>query len=130
VTVSADMTADLWRKLAFIATMGVACGLSRSPIGAIRKTSLGALLIERAVHEAFAVARARGVRLAPDEDAKTLQFIASLGDGIKPSLLVDLEAGNRTEVEDLSGAISRLGRLSGVETPIHDTATAAIGTAR
>ncbi len=129
VTVSADITADLWRKLAFIATMGAACGLSRSPIGGVRKTALGALLIERAVREAFAVARARGVNLAPDEEAKTLQFLASLGDGMKPSILVDLEAGNRTEVEDLSGAISRLGRLTGVETPIHDTATAAIGAA-
>ncbi len=129
VTVSGDITADLWRKLAFIATMGAACGLSRSSIGAVRKTALGTLLIERAVREAFAVARARGVSLGPGEEAKTIQFIGSLGDGIQPSLLVDLEAGNRTEVEDLSGAISRLGRLSGVETPIHDTAAAAIGAA-
>ena len=29
----ADITADLWRKLAFISTMSAACGLARSPVG-------------------------------------------------------------------------------------------------
>ncbi|HEV2845673.1 MAG TPA: ketopantoate reductase C-terminal domain-containing protein [Thermoanaerobaculia bacterium] len=43
---------------------------------------------------------------------------------------MDLEAGRPTEIEDLSGAISRLGRLAGVETPVHDVATAALGVTR
>ncbi len=38
----------------------------------------------------------------------------------------DLEAGGRTEIEALSGAVSRLGRLAGVPTPVHDTAAAAL----
>ncbi|HEX3127696.1 MAG TPA: ketopantoate reductase C-terminal domain-containing protein [Thermoanaerobaculia bacterium] len=38
-----------------------------------------------------------------------------------------MEAGRPTEIEDLSGAISRLGRKAGVETPVHDVATAVLG---
>ena len=49
---------------------------------------------------------------------------------MKPSLLLDLEAGGPTEIDDLSGAVSRLGRLANVETPVHDTATAALGGGR
>ena len=124
---SADITADLWRKLAFIATMAAACGLSRSPIGPVRRAPLGNLLIERAVREVFAVARARGVALAEGEEANTLAFIAGLPEGMKPSFLLDLESGGPTEIEDLSGAVSRLGRLVGVETQVHDVATAALG---
>ena len=124
--VSADITVDLWRKLAFIATMAAACGLARSPIGPIRKAPYGPLLLERAVHEVAAVGRGRGVALPADVEAKILAFIASLPDPIKPSFLLDLESGGPTEIDDLCGAVSRLGRLAGVETPVHDVATAAL----
>jgi 2-dehydropantoate 2-reductase len=127
---SADITADLWRKLAFITTMSAACGLARSPIGPVRRAPLGNLLIERALREVVAVARARGVALPEDVEEKILGFINSLPDPMRPSFLLDLEAGGPTEIDDLSGAVSRLGRLAGVETPVHDVATAALSVAR
>ncbi|MBW8878610.1 MAG: ketopantoate reductase family protein [Acidobacteria bacterium] len=127
---SADITADLWRKLAFIATMSAACGLARSPIGPIRKAPLGHLLIERALHEVVAVARSRGVALPEDVEPKILGFIDTLPDSMRPSFLLDLESGGPTEIDDLSGAVSRLGREAGVETPVHDVATAALGVVR
>lgn len=125
--VSADITADLWRKFAFIASMAAACGLSRTAIGPLRATGLGRLLIERAVREVISVARARKVALADDEADRAMKVIDGLPEAMKPSLLIDLEAGRPTEIEDLSGAVSRLGKASGVETPVHDTAAAAIG---
>ena len=127
---SSDITADLWRKLAFITTMSAACGLSRSPIGPVRRAPLGNLLIERALREVIAVARARGVALGDEVEPGILGFIAGLPDPIKPSFLLDLEAGGPTEIEDLNGAVSRLGRLAGVETPVHDVATAALSVER
>jgi 2-dehydropantoate 2-reductase len=128
-SVSADITADLWRKFAFIASMAAACGLSRTAIGPLRATPLGHLLIERAVREVISVARARKVALSDDEAERTMKIIEGLPGAMKPSLLIDLEAGRPTEIEDLSGAVSRLGKASGVETPVHDTAAAAIGIA-
>jgi len=128
--VSGDIVAEVWRKFAFIASVAAACGLSRSAVGTIRGRPLGRLLIERAVREAVAVARARHVMLPSDEESSILQFIDGLPPGMKPSLLLDLEAGRPTEIDDLSGAVSRLGRRAGVETPVHDTATAALGEGR
>lgn len=127
--VSEDIQADLWRKFAFIASMAAACGLARAPVGPVRDAPHGRLLFARAVREVLAVARARGMSLPEDEEAKILAFIDSLGGGMKPSFLVDLESGGRTELDDLSGAVSRLGREAGVETPIHDAATAALSAA-
>jgi 2-dehydropantoate 2-reductase len=128
--VSEDILADLWRKFAFIASMAAACGLARSPIGPVRDAPYGRLLLTRAVREVLAVARARGLRLLDDEESRILAFVDSLGPALKPSFLVDLEGGGPTELEDLSGAVSRLGREAGVETPVHDTATAALSAAR
>lgn len=124
-----DITADLWRKLAFISTLAAACGLARSSVGPIRDAPLGHLLIERGLREVFAVGRARGVVLTVEDEARILGFIDSLPGALKPSFLLDFEAGGRTELDDLSGAVSRLGRLAGVETPVHDVAVAALGVA-
>ena len=128
--ISEDISADLWRKFAFIASMAAACGLARAPIGPVRDAPYGKVLLARAVREVLAVARARGLRLAEDEESKILAFIDSLGGGMKPSFLLDLEAGGPTELDDLSGAVARLGREAGVETPVHDTAAAALGVVR
>ncbi|HVR98911.1 MAG TPA: 2-dehydropantoate 2-reductase [Thermoanaerobaculia bacterium] len=125
-SVSEDIALDLWRKFAFISTMAAACGLARAPVGRIRSAPLGHLLIERALREAFAVGRARGLALRDEDESRILDFVDAMPDHLKPSFLLDLEAGGPTELEDLSGAVSRLGRLAGVETPVHDVATAAL----
>ena len=79
------------------------------------------------MREVINVARASKVALADDEAERTIKIIDGVPDAMKPSLLIDLEAGRPTEIEDLSGAVSRLGKACGVETPVHDTAGAAIG---
>jgi len=126
---SADIVADLWRKFAFIATMAAACGLARSAVGPLRRTPLGHLLIERSVGEVVALARARGVAVDADEEEKVVKIIDSVPETMKPSFLHDLESGGPTELDDLSGAVVRLGRLAGLETKVHDTAAAALAAA-
>ena len=128
--VAEDIAVETWRKFAFIASMAAACGLARSPLGTVRATALGRLLIERAVGEAVAVARALEVAMPADEEAGILRFFNGLPGAMKPSFLLDLESGGPTEIDDLSGAVARLGRRAGVPTPIHDTATAALGGGR
>jgi 2-dehydropantoate 2-reductase len=128
--VSEDIVADLWRKFAFIAPMAAACGLARAPIGPVRDAPYGRLLLVRAVNEVVSVARARGVALSGDDGPKILAFMDGLGAAMKPSFLLDLEAGGPNELDDLSGAVSRLGREAGVETPVHDTAVTALAAAR
>lgn len=127
---SANITADLWRKLAFIASTAAACGLARTPVGVIRDAPLGRLLFERAVREVLAVAQALGVETGDDAEARIMGFVDSLAPELKPSFLLDYESGGPTEIDDLSGAISRLGRQAGVETPVHDVATAVLSLPR
>ena len=49
-----------------------------------------------------------------------------LPDAMKSSMLMDLERGNRLELEWLSGAVCRLGREAGVDTPVHRVVLAAL----
>jgi 2-dehydropantoate 2-reductase len=41
-------------------------------------------------------------------------------------MLLDLEAGRRTEIDFINGAIPRVGREVGVETPVNQTVTALV----
>ena len=102
-----------------------ACGLARCSIGDLRKRPYGSLLFERLVKEVVLVAKARNVALRDDDAERMIRFFEKLED-MKHSFLLDLESGSQTEIDDLSGAVSRLGRLAGVETPVHDMATAAL----
>src|SRR5258705_1017311 len=121
-----DITLALWQKFVFLASIAAACGLTRLPIGPVRDTALGARLIERAVREAVAVGRARGIALPEDEEARVMNSINSLPASSQPSLLLDLLAGSPTEVDVLSGAIARFADEEKIETPGHDTAAIAL----
>jgi len=125
-TATEDITLALWQKFVFLASIAAVCGLTRLPIGPVRDAPLGARLIQRAVREAVAVGRTRGVALPNDEEARVLNQINSLPAPMQPSLLLDLQAGSPTEVDVLSGAIARFAEEKHIETPIHDAAAIAL----
>jgi 2-dehydropantoate 2-reductase len=117
---------ELWQKFVFLAALAAACGLARSAVGPLRAERLGRRLLQRAVEEIDAVARARGIGLPDGEVARVMKMIDGLPPGMKPSFLVDLEAGGPTELDILSGAVSRFAEQAGIATPVHDTATVAL----
>jgi 2-dehydropantoate 2-reductase len=82
------------------------------------------------VREAVAVGRARGVALPDDAAERAIAQLKSFPDDARPSLLLDLEAGFRTEVDVLSGAISRMAQAAGIQSPVHDLAAAALSLAQ
>lgn len=116
---------DLWRKFAFIVVMNVACGLARGPMGLMLATERGRSLITDTLDEIVAVSRAGDTPLDDDDRARLRRDLLALAAEIRPSFLADLERGGPTELELLTGNVSRLGKLRGVPTPIHDVATAA-----
>jgi 2-dehydropantoate 2-reductase len=128
--VSNRIDVDLWQKFVFIAAMAASCGLARSPIGPLREKPLGRRLLERAVREAVDVARARGIPLSDNETAQVIGAINALPPGTKPSFLLDIESGGPTELDTLSGAVSRYAEEAGISVPIHDAVAAALANNR
>lgn len=124
--VSTRITVELWQKFVFITALAAACGLARSPVGPLRADPLGRRLLERAVREVVAVARARDVALPQDEVSRVMGVIDRVPAGMKPSFLIDLESGGPTELAILSGAVSRFAEEAGIPAPVHDTAAAAL----
>jgi 2-dehydropantoate 2-reductase len=60
------------------------------------------------------------VQFPADAVDATLAMLAAMPEE-KPSMLVDYERGRRVELEELTGAVVRLGRALDVPTPTYDT---------
>ena len=118
-TFSDDITVDIWTKFVRLSVFSGMTAVTRCPIGAIvSDPELFAMLIA-AAREAMAVARAKGVKIPESVISDVERSYRALPPDMKSSLLEDLERGRRLELPWLSGAIVRIGREVGVETPTH-----------
>jgi 2-dehydropantoate 2-reductase len=123
----ADARPAQWRKVIFNA--------ATNPIGALTGLTHGRVcedpalraLVSGLVAEGKDVAAAQGIVL--DADPEELIDHAAKPEvayAHKASMLQDVEARRRTEVDYLNGGIARFGRELGVPTPLNDAVTALI----
>lgn len=117
----ADTRVPLWEKLAFLAPIAGFCTAARLPLGPLRETGQAFReQFQEAAAEVLRVANAEGVATTTRaEDA--VAYMEGLPAGMRPSMMVDLEAGKPLEVEYLQGTVSRRGRALGVPTPVMST---------
>jgi 2-dehydropantoate 2-reductase len=123
---SEEIETEIWNKFVFLATFSAVGTLSGLPAGAIQEDPDLRAVTARALNEAVAVGRAKGIPLDQDFAPDDLGLFDTLPPGMKSSMHQDLERGNRIEVEHLSGAVARMGAALGVATPVHHTVYAAL----
>jgi 2-dehydropantoate 2-reductase len=120
---SEDVEADLWTKFVRLATWSGMTTVTRSPMGVVRDNPATFGMMVAAIQEVITLAHARGVNLPADIMDSTLGMIKNFPASSKSSMLEDIERGRRLELPWLSGAVVRLGKESGVPTPIHQFIT-------
>lgn len=123
----ADARVPLWEKLIYLAPLSGCCAAMRQPTGRVWGDDFAREVFLAAVREVEAVARAEGVAVAADVEDRVRGYMDALPQSMVPSLLIDLSAGKRLELEALQGAVVRRGRARGVPTPILDTLYAVLG---
>jgi 2-dehydropantoate 2-reductase len=120
VSVPADIDAALWEKFLFIAPVSGVGAATRVPVGGFRALPESRVLLEGAMAEVFALARARGVRLPDDAVARALGYVDSLPAEATASMQRDIIEGRPSELEAQTGTIVRLGRAAAVPVPINE----------
>jgi len=115
-----DITAGLWGKFLFIATMAGVTTLARATLAELMPLPRWRKVVLACLAEIDAVARASGVALNPDIVADTVSYIEEHLPDLQASMHTDLMAGRPLELEALNGAVVRAGLASGVLTPIND----------
>lgn len=118
----------VWSKLLRNAAMNSLCALTRVSVDQLAAVSGMMNLYCALVQEIAAIAAAQGYQLGNEvEAAKQVPLLGAAIDGtpsarIKPSMLQDIEAGRRIEVEAIVGQVQVLARACGVDTPVLDAA--------
>ncbi|HLZ51323.1 MAG TPA: 2-dehydropantoate 2-reductase [Candidatus Acidoferrum sp.] len=121
--ISENIEGELWTKLTWNCALNAISALGRAQYGQISASGEARKLVETAVHEILAVARAAGVHPPGFEDpqvalAGAFKIATQLAEAYS-STAQDLMRGKRTEIDSLNGYISRRGAELGVATPVN-----------
>jgi 2-dehydropantoate 2-reductase len=115
-----DVDRLVWEKLVCNVAFSAPCTVLGRTIGEVIGDDAAWAVACSCAVEAFEVARARGVELGFDDPVAWVRDFGLAIPGAKPSMLLDLEAGRRTEVDFINGAIPRAGREVGVAAPVNE----------
>ncbi|MBZ0309988.1 MAG: 2-dehydropantoate 2-reductase [Anaerolineae bacterium] len=114
-----DIEAEMWQKLLFIASFSGVGAVTRAPAGIIRTMPQPRELLLDAMREVYHVAKARHIGLKEDAVERGMQTIEGLNVMATASMQRDIMNGRASELEAQNGAVVRLGKEVGVETPVH-----------
>lgn len=119
VEIAEDIHVALWEKFMFITATGGVGAVTRVPMGQFRAVPPTRALLEEAMREVQAVAQAKGIDVTDQAVRGRMAFIDTLEPHGTSSMQRDVMEGRPSELEAWNGAVVRLGREAGVETPVH-----------
>lgn len=115
-----DILREQWWKFMLNVGVNQVSAVLRAPYGELIRVEYARELMFDASREVIAISQKVGIGLSEDDIKKYADLMASLSPEGKPSMLQDVEAGRKTEVEIFSGEVIKLGRKYGVATPVND----------
>lgn len=121
-----DARIPLWEKFVYLAAFAAVTGASRQPAGVVWSSPSLRATLQAAVAEVEAVARATGIAIAADIRQRIHAYMDALPPTTRSSLLIDLQAGKRIELDALAGDVVRRGATLGVPTPVMSTLAAVL----
>lgn len=117
----ADMIRTLWWKFMINVGINQSSAVLRAPYGVFQQSAEARHLMDAAMREVVAVAAAAGIDITGDDVDQWYEFMGRLSPSGKTSMLQDVEACRKTEVELFSGTIVALGEKYGIPTPVNRT---------
>lgn len=119
VTRVPDARRSVWQKLLVNAAMNPTTAVFGITNGGLLSHTAAGPLADGIAREVARVATASGIPMAEADGIAAWRKIAStLGDN-RSSMLQDVEAGRRTEVEAINGAVALAGERVGVDAPLN-----------
>jgi len=126
VSASKNIEGVVWTKTL------VNCGIN--PVGALTGFTNGEVykdpqlrgLVIRLVEEAVEIVKALGIELTTEDPVRYALGTAKATGNNLNSMLQDIQAGKKTEIDSITGEIIRLGKELGIETPMNESVYALI----
>ena len=119
--VPVDMIRTLWWKFMVNVGMNQASAVTRAPYGVYQTEPEAQALMESLMNEVIILADHAGVNLVRKDIDDWYGFLNTLSAQGKTSMLQDIEAKRKTEVDVFGAKVVELGREYGVPTPVNQT---------
>jgi 2-dehydropantoate 2-reductase len=119
-----DIHKMVWEKLICNCTYSGPCAITGLRVGELQASPSAWSVAAACAHEAYQVARAKGITLDFDDPVRYVREFGQKIPGARPSMLLDHLAGRRAEVDNINGAIPREGAKVGVATPVNSVVVA------
>jgi 2-dehydropantoate 2-reductase len=110
----------VWRKTVMNASMNPVCAVTGLTMSRVMNDPIVYQIVDALVKECLTVSRANEISLGWDYYPHAMDYMRNAGDH-KPSMLMDIEAGRRTEIDFMNGKFVEYGQQAGIETPYNRT---------
>jgi 2-dehydropantoate 2-reductase len=115
----------VWRKSVMNACMNPVCAVTGLTMSRVMNDPIIFQIVDALVKECIRVARANEINLGWDFYTYAMEYMRNAGDH-KPSMLMDIEANRRTEIDYINGKFIEYGERTGTDTPYNHTLSALI----
>ena len=123
VLVQDDIHARIWTKFIVNSAVNALCATTGLRVGEVGRLAEMDALQDRVLDEAFALVRAKEVRVEEAEVRAGIKRSCRLRFS-RPSMLQHVEAGRRTEIDAINGALVRESHKLGLSAPYNEALTA------
>jgi 2-dehydropantoate 2-reductase len=110
----------VWRKTVMNASMNPVCAMTGLTMSRAMNDPIVYQIVDALVKECLKVSRANEINLGWDYYSQAMEYMRNAGDH-KPSMLMDIEAHRRTEIDFMNGKFVEYGKRAGIETPFNQT---------
>ena len=115
----------VWRKSVMNAAMNPVCAVTGLTMSRVMNDPIVYQIVDALAKECIRVARANEIDLGWDFYTYAMDYMRNAGDH-KPSMLMDIEANRRTEIDFINGKFVEYGNRTGTQTPYNHTLSALV----
>jgi 2-dehydropantoate 2-reductase len=116
-----DMIRILWWKFMINVGTNQTAAILRAPFAVLQTSQEARELMASAMREVMAIAEAKNVHLFEEDLDNWFSVLSGLSPQARPSMLQDVEAKRKTEVEMFAGKMIQLGKALDIPVPVNET---------
>jgi 2-dehydropantoate 2-reductase len=120
-----DIQDHVWAKAILNAALSALCAITRRTMKEVMDFPPTLELVEGLIDESVRVAEKEQIELGNKFTRFSIRYLKNAGHH-RPSMLVDLENGDPTEIDQLNGRIVHYGRKHFLPTPLNQSVTALV----
>lgn len=114
-----DMIRMVWKKFMLNVGVNQITAVTGAPYGKVTSIETNLTLFREAMTEVLTIAKVSGIDLREEDIEEFVELMSRFSPNSKTSMLQDVEAKRRTEVDYFSGTVIEMGEKLNIPTPVN-----------